>query len=92
MLVQLGFNHLGSSIYNHPPPAPTPHYPYSFRPCRCASRYVEVNQREGCRISRKGVQPFQMEGGKDGRLVCPDALAARSRKPKSLLCGPLSWL
>jgi hypothetical protein len=36
-------------------------------------------------IERKGFQPFPMAGGKDGRLVYPDALAARPRKPKSLL-------
>ena len=37
----------------------------------------------------KGFQPFPMARGKYGRLVYLDALAARPRKPKTLLCG---WL
>ena len=78
MLVQLGFIHLGSSIYNLPPPGGLPHYPYSL--CSKAFEY-----RENQSSSRKGFQPFPMVGGKDDRLVCPDALAARPHEPKSLL-------
>ena len=83
MLVQLGFNHLGSSIYNLPPSGASPIILTHFVPKR-----LGIMRDEGePKLWQEGRLALSEGWGMYGRLDCPDALAARPRKPKSLLYG-----